>query len=299
MNRRQEFLRQHGYSSLYDYEKARAGGAQLAPFPVLFVVVDEFSELLSSKPEFMDLFVQIGRLGRSPRRAPAAGLAAPGRGPHPPRRGPPVLPDRAAHLLRHGVPQRHRRGQRLRAAVRARPRLPQDRHHQPGAVQGGLRVRPVPGLPGQLAGRAVQGGRRGRAVRADARPDPPSRGRRAGQDHRGGPAGVGRRRRGQLDGRPDRPPRRPGPAGPPGVAAAAVRVAEPGPAAARHRAGPGARHGRAGPPGHPVAAGAAGHRRPPVRAAARAAGGRPVRRRRPHRTGRRAAVAASPRCCGR
>ncbi|MFC0546146.1 type VII secretion protein EccCa [Kutzneria chonburiensis] len=65
MNRRQEFLRQHGYSSLYDYEKARAGGAQLAPFPVLFVVVDEFSELLSSKPEFMDLFVQIGRLGRS------------------------------------------------------------------------------------------------------------------------------------------------------------------------------------------------------------------------------------------
>ncbi|MFI9380114.1 type VII secretion protein EccCa [Kutzneria sp. NPDC052558] len=65
MNRRQEFLRQHGYSSLYDYEKARAGGAQLSPFPVLFVVVDEFSELLSSKPEFMDLFVQIGRLGRS------------------------------------------------------------------------------------------------------------------------------------------------------------------------------------------------------------------------------------------
>ena len=65
MNRRQEFLREHGYSSLHDYEKARAAGTQLAPFPVLFVVVDEFSELLSSKPEFMDLFVQIGRLGRS------------------------------------------------------------------------------------------------------------------------------------------------------------------------------------------------------------------------------------------
>ncbi|MEC3975219.1 type VII secretion protein EccCa [Amycolatopsis sp. H20-H5] len=65
MTRRQEFLRASGYISLYEYEKARAAGAQLAPFPVLLVVVDEFSELLSSKPEFMDLFVSIGRLGRS------------------------------------------------------------------------------------------------------------------------------------------------------------------------------------------------------------------------------------------
>ena len=71
MNRRQEFLRQHGYSSLYDYEKARAAGTQLAPFPVLFVVVDEFSELLSSKPEFMDLFVSIGTSGAV---YPAAGF---------------------------------------------------------------------------------------------------------------------------------------------------------------------------------------------------------------------------------
>ncbi|HET6500289.1 MAG TPA: type VII secretion protein EccCa [Amycolatopsis sp.] len=63
--RRQELLREHGYASLYDYEKARMAGAALAPFPTLLVVVDEFSELLASKPEFMDLFVQIGRLGRS------------------------------------------------------------------------------------------------------------------------------------------------------------------------------------------------------------------------------------------
>ncbi|MEU7906152.1 type VII secretion protein EccCa [Actinoplanes sp. NPDC049118] len=65
MTRRQELLRASGYASLFDYEKARSGGARLAPFPVLLVVVDEFSELLSSKPEFMDLFVSIGRLGRS------------------------------------------------------------------------------------------------------------------------------------------------------------------------------------------------------------------------------------------
>ncbi|GLY00704.1 MULTISPECIES: type VII secretion protein EccC [Actinoplanes] len=65
MTRRQEMLRASGYSSLFDYEKARGNGAQLVPFPVLLIIVDEFSELLSSKAEFMDLFVSIGRLGRS------------------------------------------------------------------------------------------------------------------------------------------------------------------------------------------------------------------------------------------
>ncbi|MFB9909049.1 type VII secretion protein EccCa [Allokutzneria oryzae] len=63
--RRQELLRDKGYSSLVEYEKARAGGTLLEPLPTLFIVVDEFSELLASKPEFMDLFVMIGRLGRS------------------------------------------------------------------------------------------------------------------------------------------------------------------------------------------------------------------------------------------
>jgi DNA segregation ATPase FtsK/SpoIIIE, S-DNA-T family len=65
MTRRQELLRASGYASLFEYEKARAAGAQLVPFPVLLIIVDEFSELLSSKAEFMDLFVSIGRLGRS------------------------------------------------------------------------------------------------------------------------------------------------------------------------------------------------------------------------------------------
>ncbi|GGU76759.1 type VII secretion protein EccCa [Lentzea flava] len=65
MTRRQEILREAGYSSLFDYEKARNTGGQLAPLPTLLVIVDEFSELLSAKPEFMELFVSIGRLGRS------------------------------------------------------------------------------------------------------------------------------------------------------------------------------------------------------------------------------------------
>ncbi len=66
MVRRQELLRQAGnYASVRDYEKARAAGEDLAPLPSLFIVVDEFSEMLSAKPEFIDLFVAIGRLGRS------------------------------------------------------------------------------------------------------------------------------------------------------------------------------------------------------------------------------------------
>ncbi|MEU9041662.1 MULTISPECIES: type VII secretion protein EccCa [unclassified Kitasatospora] len=63
--RRQELLRDAGYASLLDYETARAAGAVLRPLPTLFVVVDEFSELLSAHRDFMELFVMIGRLGRS------------------------------------------------------------------------------------------------------------------------------------------------------------------------------------------------------------------------------------------
>ncbi|MGL5866907.1 MAG: type VII secretion protein EccCa [Dermatophilaceae bacterium] len=64
--RRQELLRRAGnFVSQRDYEKARAAGAPLDPLPSLMVVVDEFSELLTAKPDFIDMFVQIGRVGRS------------------------------------------------------------------------------------------------------------------------------------------------------------------------------------------------------------------------------------------
>lgn len=66
MNRRQELLRSAGnFPNVTEYERARANGAQLDPLPALFIVVDEFSELLSQKPDFAELFVMIGRLGRS------------------------------------------------------------------------------------------------------------------------------------------------------------------------------------------------------------------------------------------
>ncbi len=66
MNRRQEVLRAAGsLDGVGAYNRARQAGAQLAPLPVLFIIVDEFSELLSQHPDFADVFVAIGRLGRS------------------------------------------------------------------------------------------------------------------------------------------------------------------------------------------------------------------------------------------
>ncbi len=64
--RRQELLRNAGnYASQRDYERARAAGVPLAPLPSLLIIADEFSELLTARPDFIDMFVQIGRVGRS------------------------------------------------------------------------------------------------------------------------------------------------------------------------------------------------------------------------------------------
>ncbi|ADD40701.1 type VII secretion protein EccC [Stackebrandtia nassauensis] len=64
--RRQELLRAAGnYVSQRDYERERRAGAALAPMPSLMIICDEFSELLSAQPDFINLFVQIGRVGRS------------------------------------------------------------------------------------------------------------------------------------------------------------------------------------------------------------------------------------------
>src|SRR6201999_1669169 len=66
MNRRQELLREAGnVDGIAAYSRARRSGAQLSPLPTLFIIVDEFSELLSQHPDFADVFVAIGRLGRS------------------------------------------------------------------------------------------------------------------------------------------------------------------------------------------------------------------------------------------
>jgi S-DNA-T family DNA segregation ATPase FtsK/SpoIIIE len=66
MVRRQELLRAAGnYVNRQEYERARKAGEPLEPLPSLLVICDEFSELLAAKPDFIDLFIQIGRIGRS------------------------------------------------------------------------------------------------------------------------------------------------------------------------------------------------------------------------------------------
>jgi S-DNA-T family DNA segregation ATPase FtsK/SpoIIIE len=66
LNRRQELLRRAGnYANVTDYEKARAAGAALEPMPSLVLVIDEFGELLDADPDFIEILVSVGRIGRS------------------------------------------------------------------------------------------------------------------------------------------------------------------------------------------------------------------------------------------
>ncbi len=66
LRRRQEMLRAAGdLASIWDYQRARVDRPDLAPMPSLVVAVDEFGELLTGRPDFAELFVAIGRMGRS------------------------------------------------------------------------------------------------------------------------------------------------------------------------------------------------------------------------------------------
>jgi DNA segregation ATPase FtsK/SpoIIIE, S-DNA-T family len=65
--RRQRMLREAGnLSKIKEYQaKWRANPAAMEPMPHLMIIVDEFAELISSRADFLDLFVGIGRVGRS------------------------------------------------------------------------------------------------------------------------------------------------------------------------------------------------------------------------------------------
>ena len=66
LHRRQELLRAAGVSDISGYRRVRcAASTSLPVLPALLVVVDEFAELLSQQPDFIDTFVTLGRLGRS------------------------------------------------------------------------------------------------------------------------------------------------------------------------------------------------------------------------------------------
>lgn len=64
--RRQQLLKNADSSpSITHYRELRATRPELPPMPHLFMVIDEFGELLTAEPQFIDLFLQIGRIGRS------------------------------------------------------------------------------------------------------------------------------------------------------------------------------------------------------------------------------------------
>lgn len=70
IRRRQEVLKAAGnIANITDYElhrrEAERRGEQWAPLPHLLVIIDEFGELLTAQPDFIDLFLSIGRIGRS------------------------------------------------------------------------------------------------------------------------------------------------------------------------------------------------------------------------------------------
>ncbi|MBW9205176.1 type VII secretion protein EccCa [Mumia sp. zg.B17] len=66
MQRRQEVLKSAGnLPNVTAYQEKIDAGEPLEPLPHLLVIVDEFSELLTAKPDFAELFVAIGRIGRS------------------------------------------------------------------------------------------------------------------------------------------------------------------------------------------------------------------------------------------
>ena len=66
LRRRELVLRDSGdLAGIREHRRRRLAGADLPALPHLLVVVDEFTELLAQQPDFLDLFVSIGRLGRS------------------------------------------------------------------------------------------------------------------------------------------------------------------------------------------------------------------------------------------
>ncbi|TVT61602.1 type VII secretion protein EccCa [Amycolatopsis rhizosphaerae] len=67
--RRQQVLADAGRLTditAYNLRRAELGNpADMPPLPHLMVIIDEFGELLTAKPEFIELFLRIGRIGRS------------------------------------------------------------------------------------------------------------------------------------------------------------------------------------------------------------------------------------------
>lgn len=70
VTRRQQMLKDAGsLADITAYRQQRIhrirAGEEVAPMPHLLVIIDEFGELLTARPDFIELFLSIGRIGRS------------------------------------------------------------------------------------------------------------------------------------------------------------------------------------------------------------------------------------------
>ncbi|MBL0884837.1 type VII secretion protein EccCa [Myceligenerans indicum] len=65
IQRRQQVLKAAGSPSVTHYRELRRANPDLEPLPHLMMVIDEFGELLTAEPDFVDLLLMIGRIGRS------------------------------------------------------------------------------------------------------------------------------------------------------------------------------------------------------------------------------------------
>ncbi len=64
--RRQRMLREAGnLDNIKQYQAKMQLVPGMEPLPYLLIIVDEFAELLADRPDFLDLFISIGRVGRS------------------------------------------------------------------------------------------------------------------------------------------------------------------------------------------------------------------------------------------
>ncbi len=64
--RRQRMLHDAGnLDNIKQYKAKRQLEPALEPMPHLFIIADEFAELMAHRPEFLDLFITMGRVGRS------------------------------------------------------------------------------------------------------------------------------------------------------------------------------------------------------------------------------------------
>jgi S-DNA-T family DNA segregation ATPase FtsK/SpoIIIE len=64
--RRQQLLKRAGdAASITEYRQLRQSRPDLPALPHLLLVIDEFGELLTAEPDFVDLLLTIGRIGRS------------------------------------------------------------------------------------------------------------------------------------------------------------------------------------------------------------------------------------------